>query len=131
MTDTNTSKTVSVDWIIHYVFDNENNKTAAHTHGLDKHGMKELEVNLPLEKNQMLKLVNTVAYELVSNNLVIDEEYYFEANTIFNCPILLKKTVPVFKSDKLGKYVLRVIFPDENGNFPWDDGCLPYYKDQI
>ena len=28
-------------------------------------------------------------------------------------------------------YAIRIVFEDENLNFPWDNGCDPRYKDQL
>ena len=41
------------DWIIHYILAD---RPSSHTHGLDRHGSLELELNLPVtqEKAQMI-----------------------------------------------------------------------------
>ena len=42
------------DWIIHYILAD---RPSSHTHGLDRHGRLELELNLPVpqEKAQMIQ----------------------------------------------------------------------------
>ena len=119
---------VEVDWIIHQVFDE--NTVAAHTHGLDKHNMLELEVKMPFKQEQMNEFINLIASELIKRNLIISEEYYDEG-TIFTCPIYFKKTEPTFKTDDFSEDVLRVVFPDPNMKFPWDEGCEELYKNQL
>lgn len=118
------------DWIIHGVFDNDNPDRGFvyHTHGLNKHDNRlELELNFPLNKKQAMQFINLIGLELINKNIIINEEYIDDC-TIFNCPIHFKKVKGIYGD---GEENIRIILPDPNMKFPWDEDCIEPYKSQI
>lgn len=114
-----------VDWIVHQVIGED--RVVYHTHGLDKHGLTELELNVPIETRQATYFINLIADHLIENNIVIKDEYVDEGN-IFNCNVFFRRVKGIYGN---GEENIRIIFPDENGLYPWDDDCLEPYKSQI
>lgn len=119
------TKKNDIDWIIHGVC--SDGKIVYHTHGLDKHGLLELELNLSISKLRAMKFINLIAYHLVKNNIKIEEEYIDKKN-IFTCDVYFKK-VKGIHSD--GQDCIRIILPDEDELWPWDEGCSKIFKYQI
>ena len=118
-------KKVEVDWIIHGVVYPEG--VIYHTHGLDKHGLKELELKLSLEKGLAQQIINLTALELINRGLKVETDYLIEK--VFNVPLYLKcDNKSVSHEDN---NMIRIIIPDEKGLFPWDEGCNPDYIGQI
>lgn len=113
------------DWIIHGVFDKD--KIVYHTHGLDKYGMTELELNMSLNQNQAMRFINLIAEHLIENNIIIKDEYVDEGN-IFNCNIFFRRVKGIFGD---GEENIRIILPDTNFLYPWDEGCEEGYKEQF
>lgn len=114
-----------VDWIIHQVIGEEG--IVYHTHGLNRHGLTELELNLPIAPKQAQSYVNIIANYLVTNNIIIKDEYVDEKN-IFNYNAFFKRVKGIYGN---GEENIRIIFPDENGLYPWDNDCKEPYKSQI
>jgi len=112
-------------WMIHTVGD-KYHPTISHTHGLCRGGHLELELNLPLIQKQAMDILNTIAFEIANGKTFKDNDV---DNTLLTCSIVFKETKPVYgdEDDK----VLRVILPDSNFVFPWEDGCEEPYKSQI
>ena len=116
------------DWIIHIVPDEVTGLLSGHTHGLDKWGSFEIEINLHLRPEILGQYLNLVAERIVKGLKIEDGE---RIEGIFNCPIYFFKTKSVQSED----LVLRAIFPDEFGFYPWDlyndKRCELDYKEQI
>lgn len=127
----NDNQKFKIDWIIHGVIDDEKDSISYHTHGLDKHGMLELELKIDFEPKQANEFINLIAMHLIENKIIINEEDIIEG--IFNTPIYFKKMKAINTMNELGfkTDVLRVVFQDPNFLFPWEDGCHPAYKAQL
>jgi len=117
------NKITKPTWIIHAVFDE--NAMAFHTHGLDKYGSLELELNLPLDQKQGMTFVNLVGLEIANGKKFKDGDI---DNTVFQCNITFREAKSIFGENEK---ILRIILPDENFKFPWEDGCSQPYKSQI
>lgn len=118
------------DWVIRGIFDCDGS-IVFHTEGLYKHNMLELELNLSINAQQAKYFINLIAIYLIENNIIIEEEAIIE--DIFTSPIFLKRCKAIYGEDNLGQRAdfLRIIFPDTNFKFPWEDGCEEMYKNQI
>ena len=121
---------IKVDWIIHGVIE-EDGSLSYHTHGLDKHGMLELELNFSLESKQAVSFINLIAYHFIKNNIIVKEDYISE--DIFTCPVYFKKLKAKHTENKFGYKtdIIRIIFQDPNFLFPWEEGCQEEYKKQL
>lgn len=120
-------KNVKCDWIIHGVFGDEKEGMVYHTHGLNKYGMTELELNISINQKQAMEFINIIATYLIENNIIIKDEYIDEKN-IFNCDIFFRRVKGIHGN---GEQNIRIILPDQNFLFPWDDGCDEIFKNQI
>lgn len=115
------------DWIIHTVLPEKGGKdsdlTNSHTHGMEKHGSDDFQLVMPYDGRTVGELLNTVA-ALAAGGRKIDEET--EIHGLFT-------TGPArfARFRETGRTVLRMICPDENGKYPWDEGCAPTYADQL
>lgn len=118
-------KSVKRDWEVHLVADAETGKLSGHTHGLDKWGSLEIEINLHLRPEVLGQYLNFIANHLVTKGLHIEDGE--KVDGIFNCPIYFFKVKSVQSKDE----VLRVVFPDENMKYSWDLDCSPEYREQI
>ena len=49
------------DWIIHYILAD---RPSSHTHGLDRHGSLELELNLPVPQEKAQMILNLLGLEI-------------------------------------------------------------------
>ncbi|SHJ57647.1 hypothetical protein SAMN02745136_00433 [Anaerocolumna jejuensis DSM 15929] len=112
------------DWKIHIVPDETTGLLSGHTHGLDKWGSLEIEINLHLRPEILGQYLNLIAEKIVKGLMVEDGE---RVMGIFDCPIYFFKTKSVQSEDE----VLRVIVPDEEMRFPWDNDCSESYREQI
>ena len=111
-------------WIIHGVYEEEG--IVYHTHGLKDYDSLELELNLSLPEDNAMIFLNIIGLRIANGTIYQDNDV---ANDLFNLPIIFKE-VEGISSDSHERH-LRVIFPDANGKFPWDDGCNPDYAKQI
>lgn len=116
---------IKCDWIIHGVC--SNGGVVYHTHGLDKYGMTELELNLSINEKQAMNFINIIAKYLIENNIIIKNEYVDEKN-IFNCDIYFRRVKGIYGD---GEQNIRIILPDQDFLFPWDAGCDEPYCDQL
>lgn len=115
---------MKTDWEIHLVTDNVSGKSSAHTHGLDKYGSLEVEINLHLRPEVMGQYLNFISSKIADGFIVKEGE---KVTGLFECPIYFIKTQSVQSEEE----VLRVILPDEEMRFPWDDNCSSGYREQI
>jgi hypothetical protein len=120
---------MKTDWIIHIVPDEVTGLLSGHTHGLDKWGSLEIEINLHLRPEILGQYLNLVASHIAYEGIQIEDGE--RVTGIFNCPIYFFKTKSVQSED----IVLRAVLPDENLWFPWDtyngERCKPNYVEQI
>ena len=77
------------DWIIHYILCE---RPSSHTHGLDRHGSLELELNLPVIQEKAKMILNLMGLEIAEkgkcyrsgdreDNVFTIPIYLFEENT--------------------------------------------------
>jgi hypothetical protein len=113
------------DWIIHTVIDDQTGRISGHTHGLEKLGGLEVEINLNLRPGILGQYLNLIADHIVNKGLQIEDGE--RVTKIFSCPIYFFRVKSVQSDDE----VLSAIFPDEAGMYPWDTDCSPEYREQI
>lgn len=118
-----------VDWIIHGVFDNEDvDKFAFHTHGLDKYSNGyELELKLRVDNKAAMDIINIIGYHIKNGMEIVENKAYKD---IFSADFYLIKTNPVFPHED-NEEVYRIVLPDSNLLFPWNEGCGKGFCDQI
>ncbi|MDF2879985.1 MAG: hypothetical protein K0R54_542 [Clostridiaceae bacterium] len=123
----NINKIKKPTWIVHQVFDvpEANGGIVYHTHGLNEYDVLELELNLPLEPKQATQFINLIGLEIVNGKKFNDGDF---DQTIFSCKIAFKEVTGIQGN---GEENLRIIFPDKNFKFPWEEGCNEPYKSQI
>ena len=112
-------------WIIHFI---PCGKPSYHTHGLDQYGSLELELNLPLQPRQATQFINLIANEVAEHGTRYrsgDRE-----DDVFTLPFYLFETVPIQPS-KEDDRVLRILFCDPAGRYPWGTGCEAPYSEQL
>lgn len=120
-----------VTWGIHAVIMDDDGNMNYHTHGLDKYNSLELEINLNVHTNIAKNIINTIGLD-IANGKEIKDGYFDEEN--FNCKIAIKEAIEICKDthiDKIDHRILRIILPDDNFKFPWDDECQDFYRTQI
>ena len=115
-------------WYIHCVQDNDGNYVEYHTHGLlATFGHIDLQiVSVPdLSYMKAYDILTSIISSIINkekftNNdtLTIEEEY-----TLYKMKMVMEKEFP--------RPLLRIIIPDENNLYPWDNGVNPYYKSQF
>lgn len=115
-----------VDWVIHCVQNDEKKEIEFHTHGLSKHGYRELSIamNLPLEIGQTI--MNDTGLLLLDRGRDFDDMEVIM--NVCNAPVYM---AVVEDGHQEGRIQTRIIFPDENGLFPWDEGVQDYCVRQI
>ena len=77
------------DWIIHYILCE---RPSSHTHGLDRHGSLELELNLPVIQEKAKMILNLMGLEIAEKGKCYrsgDRE-----DNVFTIPIYLFETEP-------------------------------------
>ena len=81
---------MKVDWIIHFI--PCGSRPSFHTHGLDRHGSLELELNLPLNPKQAMQFINLIAMDLVEQG----KQYHSgdRNDDVFNLPLYFYQTKP-------------------------------------
>lgn len=112
-------------WIIHYI---PCDQSSYHTHGLDAYGSLELELNLPMTPRRAGLFINLVANEIAEKGKRYrsgDRE-----DDVFNLPVYLFETAPV-RPSRDNDRVLRILFCDPAGKYPWESDCGAPYSDQL
>ena len=56
------------DWIIHYILCE---RPSSHTHGLDRHGSLELELNLPVIQEKAKMILNLMGLEIAEKGKIV------------------------------------------------------------
>lgn len=99
-------------WIIHFVLCEH---PSYHTHGLDRYGSLELELNLPLTQRQATLFINLIADEVAEKG----KRYQSgdREDDVFNLPFYLFETNAIHSSKPTDR-VLRILFCDPDGRYP-------------
>lgn len=113
-------------WVIHHVFDEY--ETNYHTHGLNKYGSLELEINFPIQQNLAGHILNEIGLKIANGKKYKSND---TIEDIVNVKLKVIETKGVHSDAHGDEKVLRIILPDENHKFPWDEGCNPIYQKQI
>lgn len=112
-------------WIIHFI---PCGQPSCHTHGLDAYGSLELELNLPFTPHRAGLFINLVANEIAEKGKRYrsgDRE-----DDVFNLPFYLFETTPI-RPSRDNDHVLRILFCDSAGKYPWEPGCMAPYSSQL
>lgn len=112
-------------WIIHFI---PCDHSSYHTHGLDAYGSLELELNLPMVPQRAGLFINLVANEIAEKGKRYrsgDRE-----DDVFNLPCYLFETVPI-RPSRDNDRVLRILFCDPAGKYPWEPECEAPYSNQL
>ena len=110
-------------WIIHFI---PCGQPSYHTHGLNRYGS--LELNLPLEPRQAMLFINLIANEVAEKGKRYcsgDRE-----DDVFNLPCYLFETAPI-RPSRDNDRVLRILFCDPAGKYPWEPECEAPYSNQL
>lgn len=114
--------------IIHGVMAELTN-TVYHTHLLEtKADTLNLEICLNLPSEVARSIINNIADDIVDGKLKLKSHTFI--NNYCNHSIYVVKCKPVYKDEEHSD-VFRLIFPDINGLYPWDDNCEESYKEQM
>lgn len=116
-----------VDWIIHFVIPDENNipnSINAHTHGLEGHNHPELMTVLALDSEVSGAIMNNLGLRILDGERFDEEKIY--TNIIQN-----ELPVKIVKAVVSGHENCVIIFPDEDGKLPGDEGCKYPYSKQL
>lgn len=111
-------------WSIHYVSEDSVPEIAnIHTHFPRKMYHQDFQVVLkfpPMVASHILNSFGT----LVTNGVIFEPDDMVQG--IFaDCPVCLKEYT------EMGRKVLRVIIPDQNNRFPWEENCDQVYMRQM
>lgn len=112
-------------WIIHYVYDGCH--VNYHTHGLNRYGSLELELNMMLVPEQAKLFINLIGEKIAGGKRYQSGD---RVDDIFTLPFYLLETSPIQGTFE-GERVLRIIFCDPQYKFPWDMECKKNYRDQL
>lgn len=113
------------DWIIHYIIGDQ---PSSHTHGLNKYGSLELELNIPFDRRTVGMLLNLIGLEIATKR----KRYQSgdRETDVFNWPIYFLETASVISTGNSNR-ILRVLVCDPEGKYPWEDGCDEQYAKQL
>lgn len=120
-------------WKIHYVTNSDDVRDwqdvpqvffdgmcDAHTHGLNKFGSLELQIVLDLGPEVIGVMLNLLASAIVSGDFVPEENMQIDG-------LIPKMVVRVNKAkDAEDNDVWRIVFPDNEGNFPENTEYMPW-----
>ncbi|MDR0287809.1 MAG: DUF4262 domain-containing protein [Clostridiales bacterium] len=112
-----------VDWIIHMVIGEycPGGIINSHTHGMEQYKHPNFQLVLPLNKEQIMMILNTICLEVQDGRRFCPGKYSGE---IFSCDFRLE----IYR--ETGPDLLRLIFPDPKMWFPEDPLCEAPYKYQ-
>lgn len=99
-------------WMIHYVTPDEEYPYGAniHTHGFkESFGHPDIQICAPLSPDVVQGILNTIAGSIKAGKIFKANRKY--NNIIEKFPVLMRST------REGGRGVLRMVFPDKNGNF--------------
>lgn len=117
------NKIIKPTWMVHMVGD-EDTPLTYHSHGLDEYDSLELEINLSIPQKLGMYIINTIGLRIANGEKFKDGDMVDE---VVNCLLPIRETSGIHSNDKH----LRIIIPDENFKFPWDEGCNLEYINQI
>lgn len=122
--DTVFSKVDINRWAIHYVTGLKDPHMAnIHTHFPAEFHHIDLQLALPFNPQIAGEILNCLG-TMIANGSDFRSGDIVEG-ILVDCPLALK----TFR--ETGRSVLRVIVPDVNRKFPWDEGCDEVYKKQL
>lgn len=103
-------------WYIHFVFGDKSCPSGynIHTHGLAKFKHPDIQICFPLAKETASGILKTVA-----GNIKEGKKYF--AGMRYS-DVITNYEVEIAEAEESGRKVLRIIFPDKNGNFQTYDG---------
>lgn len=113
-------------FIIHSVFPTDENDASYshHTHGLKENfNHMDLEIALPLPQ----QLAGQIIHSMVDQ---IKEGASFE-DKLTSDKVIMNYDVHLVRVNEDGREVLRVILPDPEGRFPFDEDCRDIYNRQL
>lgn len=123
---------------IHVITDDDDNFVELHTHGiLQNFG------NLDLQIKFVPDLTLQKAYDIITEiTSIISEDGSFREFDIVRLDIdelkieyvfriVQEKIIELGNDTTASRTLLRIIIPDENDLYPWEDKCNPYYKEQF
>ena len=93
----------------------------------------ELELNLNVSLENGGLVLNVIAEQISEGKRYTDFE---RVTGLFTMPFYVIETVPCSlpqdeRENPDYEKVLRVVIPDYQGRFPWEDGCEEGFKDQL
>lgn len=86
----------------------------------------EVELNLPIKQHQAVDFLKAIVTYCRINKEPLKPN--IRTTDIFGVPVEFRLMPPLLGDEEL---VLRLVFPDENGLFPEDEGCQPIFKRQL
>lgn len=116
----------------HLVVNDDINKQLIeiHTHNL-LNAFDHIDLQIIITPNMTPEFVNNflneIIDEILSFSYVRNRKYTNNSSFSYNGQQIVTKTI----LDEYNRTLLRFIFPDENGLYPWDDDCDPLYKVQF
>lgn len=115
-------------WYVHGVEDNDGNIAEYHTHGLlMTFGQIDLQIipvsDLPTPK--VYDIITSVVSSIIcGDKYTNDDEFTIrDDDTLYKMKMVLE--------NEFDRPLLRIIVPDENNLYPWDEGVNPYYELQF
>lgn len=115
-------------WCVHCIEDNDYNIIEYHTHGLLLiFGHIDLQIlsvpDLPISK--AYDIINSIVSSIIDDEKFTNDDEF----TIKNDDTLYKMKMVL--ENGFDRPLLRIIIPDENNLYPWDEGVNPYYELQF
>lgn len=98
----------------------------AHTHGLMDVGYPEVGIKLGLDPDNVHRMLNVVAQKILKKEITCSDGTTLQLDELCTLPVTFK----LLTEDLTPSIILRIIFPDVNGRFPWDEGCNQEFKKQ-
>ena len=109
-------------WYAHYVFDDDTcpYNVNIHSHGLNKYNHSDIQICFRLEK-ETAHAILTCIIDRIKNGEKFETGWYYAG-------IIMNYNIEFAEAEEFGRKVLRIIFPDENGDFHGKykkqlDGC--------
>lgn len=116
-------KAKDIDWIVIAPCFREEDASFT-TKGIDKYLGVELELKLIIDPMKAAGILNLIGMEIAKGRVFKDWD---KETLIFSAPFVCRR---VF-NDKLEAEFLRIIIPDKNFKYPWDEGCEEPFRSQM
>ena len=110
-----------VDWIIHGVCDGH--RVNFHTHGMERYNHMDFQMVLPYPHQELCRIINTMGLRVQAGERFKDGDLV--AGIYEDCNVQLM----VYEETR--RNVLRIIVPDKNNRFPYEQGCEYPYNLQL